>query len=75
MNNDTSGVYFNDSSKMLAVNDEDFYYFEKIAKEDICRKFTFHDYPSDLKKKVSLFSHFKGYLNNHSENSKLSKIP
>ena len=66
LSNGSTGVYFNDSSKMLAYNQDEFYYFEKIAKEDICRRYSFVDYPSELKKKASLFAHFKGYLSGHS---------
>lgn len=39
-----------------------FFYIDKIAKEDICKKYSFTEYPPELKKKVSLFGHFKGYL-------------
>jgi polo-like kinase 1 len=72
LSNDSSGVYFNDSSKMLAFNIDEFYYFEKISKEDVCHCYSFRDYPLELKKKVSLFSHFKGYLNGPSENNRVS---
>ena len=54
---------------MLAFNDEQFMYIEKIAKEDICQKYSYTDYPADLKKKVSLFGHFKGYLYGQTENN------
>lgn len=57
-------MYFNDSSKMLAFDDGHFFYIEKIAKEDSCKKYSFLNYPTDLKKKVSLFGHFKSYLIN-----------
>jgi hypothetical protein len=56
------GVYFNDSTKILSCNEEQFYYIEKIDKEDITKKYFFKDHPYELKKKVSLFNHFKGYL-------------
>jgi polo-like kinase 1 len=62
LTNGSCGVYFNDSSKMLSVSDDQFYYIEKVAREDVCKKYNFTDYPADLKKKVSLFGHFKGYL-------------
>lgn len=69
LTNGSCGVYFNDSSKMLAYSEDQFYYIDKIAKEDVCKKYTFLDYPTELKKKVSLFGHFKGYLYGQSENS------
>jgi hypothetical protein len=56
------GVYFNDSTKMLTNNEDYFFYIERIEKEDIIKKLYFKDYPYELKKKVSLFNHFKGYL-------------
>ena len=49
---------------MLAFDDGHFFYIEKIAKEDSCKKYSFLNYPTDLKKKVSLFGHFKSYLIN-----------
>lgn len=66
LNNGSCGVYFNDSSKMLAFNVQYFYYIEKIEREDNCKRYAFDDYPADLKKKVSLFGHFKGYLSTQS---------
>lgn len=68
LTNGSCGVYFNDSSKMLALGDDQFCYIDKIAKEDVCKKYSFSDYPTELKKKVSLFGHFKGYLYGQSEN-------
>lgn len=62
LTNGSCGVYFNDSSKMLSFSDDYFYYIEKVAREDVCKKYYFSDYPQELKKKVSLFGHFKGYL-------------
>lgn len=62
LNNGSCGVYFNDSSKMLAHSEDQFYYIDKVAREDVCKKYSFADYPVELKKKVSLFGHFKGYL-------------
>ena len=45
LTNGSCGVYFNDSSKMLAFSDEQFCYIDKVAKEDVCKKYTFTDYP------------------------------
>ena len=52
---------------MLAYGEDLFFYIEKIAKEDICKQYSFSDYPIELKKKVSLFGHFKGYLYGQNE--------
>lgn len=66
------GVYFNDSTKMLASSEEFFFYIERVEREDIIKKCSFKDYPYELKKKVSLFNHFKGYLQTEGENKLLS---
>lgn len=62
LNNKSYGVYFNDSTKILALGEDHFYYVERVTKEDISKKYSFNDYPAELKKKVGLFNHFKGYL-------------
>ena len=62
LTNGSCGVYFNDSSKMVSITDGRFFYIDKIAKEDVYKKYSFTEYPQELKKKVSLFGHFKGYL-------------
>lgn len=41
LTNGSCGVYFNDSSKMLSVSEDQFYYIEKIAREDVCKKYYF----------------------------------
>ena len=46
LSNGSTGVYFNDSSKMLAFNQDEFFYFEKVAKEDVCRRYSFSEYSS-----------------------------
>lgn len=69
LTNGSCGVYFNDSSKMLAYSQDQFYYIDKVSKEDVCKKYSFVDFPAELKKKVSLFGHFKGYLYGQSQNS------
>ena len=74
LSNGSCGVYFNDSSKMVAFSNDYFFYIQKIDKEEVIKKYAFGDYPIDLKKKVSLFGHFKGYLNSQPENS-LGKSP
>lgn len=70
LNNRCYGVYFNDSTKILAQGDDHFYYVERVAKEDIPKKYSFADYPQELKKKIGLFNHFKGYLKDEEEPKK-----
>jgi polo-like kinase 1 len=74
LNNRCYGVYFNDSTKILALGDEHFYYIERVAKEDISKKYSFIDYPIELKKKIGLFNHFKGYLKDDDEIAKKKEI-
>lgn len=62
LNNNMIGVYFNDSTKMLTCSEDSFFYIERVEREDVIKKHSFKDYPNELKKKVSLFNHFKGYL-------------
>jgi polo-like kinase 1 len=62
LSNQSYGVFFNDSTKILSLKEEEFYYIEKMDREDIYKKYSFKDYPDKLKKKVSLYIHFKGYL-------------
>ncbi len=38
------------------------------------KKYFFKDHPYELKKKVSLFNHFKGYLQNDNENKMSSRV-
>lgn len=58
---------------MMAQSEECFYYVERVNKEDVIKKYRFEDYPLDLKKKVGLFNHFKGYLKD--DESKTSIVP
>lgn len=62
LSNGMTGVYFNDSTKMLASGEEAFWYIERVEREDVVRRHSFRDFPPELKKKVSLFNHFRGYL-------------
>ncbi|MCB0369277.1 MAG: hypothetical protein KDD45_07425 [Bdellovibrionales bacterium] len=68
LSNNMIGVYFNDSTKMLTYCENFFYYIERVEREDVVKKYYFKDYPIELKKKVSLFNHFKGYLQTEGEN-------
>ena len=74
LSNRSYGVYFNDSTKMVAQNEECFYYLERQNKEDVLKKYKFADYPADLKKKVGLFNHFKGYLKDEEAKNELVPI-
>jgi len=59
------GVYFNDSTKIILVNDgSQFDYVTRRTQEkpEMRTTHTFDDYPEDLKKKVTLLRHFKNYM-------------
>ena len=75
LSNGGCGVYFNDSSKILAFSDREFYYVEKVDKKDTLHRYGFKDHPIELKKKVSLFGHFKGYLYGQGENPLMGETP
>jgi polo-like kinase 1 len=68
LSNGCYGVLFNDSTKMiLNQNCFDFIYirresYSKESLDSLTSHHTFADYPTDLKKKVVLIQHFKGYL-------------
>jgi hypothetical protein len=73
LNEGSSGVYFNDSTKTaLEADGETFQYIERLApseKETSPQKveltvetFTLACYPESLKKKVTLLKHFRNYL-------------
>lgn len=68
LSNGVMGVYFNDSTKILAAGEEHFHYIERVDREDVARRYSFREHPAELKKKVSLFSHFRGYLQAEGEN-------
>ncbi len=79
LSNGCYGVLFNDSTKMmLNRNCFDFAYirrenYSKEAIENLTSFHTFADYPADLKKKVVLIQHFKGYLDGVKYEPELSK--
>jgi len=59
------GVYFNDSTKIVLVpNESCFDYVTRRTQDrpEVRTTHTFEDYPEDLKKKVTLLRHFKGYM-------------
>jgi hypothetical protein len=73
LNEGSSGVYFNDSTKTALESDgETFQYIERLAPsehdtspqkvESTVETFTLACYPESLKKKVTLLKHFRNYL-------------
>lgn len=71
LNDGSSGVYFNDSTKTaLEAQGETFYYIERRKVEDAASRkveiavetHTLSSYPEHLKKKVTLLKHFRNYL-------------
>ncbi|KAL3802357.1 hypothetical protein HJC23_007182 [Cyclotella cryptica] len=68
LNDGSSGVYFNDSTKaVLSTDDDKFIYAERKKGVDGSTEpissYSLADYPSDtLKKKVTLLQHFRSYL-------------
>ena len=75
LSNNCTGVYFNDSTKVLLNNDgHQFSYYEKNPKDknDDKKVFLLDNYPKELQKKVTLLQHFRSYL--EGENSSLKDI-
>ena len=65
LSNGFSGVFFNDSSKIiLNPFTSQFNYIERRMsdKQEIISTHTMTDYPKELQKKVTLLHHFKNYL-------------
>ena len=65
LSNGATGVYFNDSTKIvLDVDGEIFDYIERRSsdKQEVIASHTVIDYPPELHKKVTLLQHFKAYL-------------
>jgi polo-like kinase 1 len=65
LSNGFSGVFFNDSSKIiLNPFTSQFNYIERRMsdKQEIISTHTLNDYPKELTKKVTLLHHFKNYL-------------
>ena len=65
LSNGYSGVFFNDSSKII-LNPETnkFFYIERRTSDrtEVIQTHTMNDFPKDLQKKVTLLQHFKNYL-------------
>ena len=65
LSNGFSGVFFNDSSKIiLNPATSQFNYIERrmTDKQEIISTHSMNDYPKELQKKVTLLHHFKNYL-------------
>jgi len=65
LSNGTSGVFFNDNTKVIAdPKGLKFEYVERnpADKQDTITTHSLTDYPKDLQKKVTLLHHFKKYL-------------
>ena len=72
LSNNFSGVFFNDSSKIiLNPSTKQFFYIERRTsdKQEIIYSHTLDDYPKDLQKKVTLLNHFKNYLEGESSST------
>ena len=79
LNNGCIGINFNDSTKIVVDstdNEIKFRYFEKHQNlYENSRLVDMDNQPSDLKKKITLFNYFEGYLmNNFSKVGKSSKM-
>lgn len=73
LSNNTFGVFFNDSTKIIYdPYQESIEYINKKSSgtSDRNEKFALKDYPSHLKKKVTLLQHFQGYLENNIQKKK-----
>ena len=46
-----------------------------MDKKDLLNRYHFQEHPAELKKKVSLFGHFKGYLYGQGENNFPGETP
>jgi polo-like kinase 1 len=72
LSNGFSGVFFNDSSKIiLNPNTNYFFYIERRTtdKQEVIVSHNMNEYPPELKKKVTLLQHFKNYLEGENSNT------
>ena len=75
LSNGFSGVFFNDSSKII-LNPETkiFFYIERRSsdRQEVVVTYKMDDYPKEMTKKVTLLQHFKNYLegDNNSNSNK-----
>ncbi|CAD8117241.1 unnamed protein product [Paramecium sonneborni] len=59
LSNQYSGVLFNDSTKIIQGNKQQFYYFDRFNQQS---NYQFDNYPIELNKKVNLLLKFTTYL-------------
>ncbi|CAD8082993.1 unnamed protein product [Paramecium primaurelia] len=75
LSNNHSGVLFNDSTKIIQCNKQEFNYFDRFNQNS---NYEFENYPQELNKKVTLLQKFTQYLgideNNIICNSQISTI-
>jgi len=65
LSNDSGGMLFNDSSKLIQMDNTDYFEYiirKKEDKSDLGYGYLLNDYPKELKKKINLLKHFKTYL-------------
>lgn len=74
LNDRSSGVHFNDSTKIVLLPDDNYFFYIERKKpieddidkcEHIYNKYTLNSYPCNLRKKVTLLKHFRNYLTQH----------
>ena len=77
LSNNTYGVFFNDSTKIIFDPYQDTLEYVNRKGNDRNRneKYQMSDYPSELKKKVTLLQHFQGYLENNIHKKKHLLLP
>ena len=80
LSNGFSGVFFNDSSKIILnpyTQPKLFFYIERRVsdKQEIIKSHTMDNYPKELQKKVTLLNHFKNYLEGESGSNENSSTP
>ena len=77
LSNGFSGVYFNDSSKIiLNPTTKDFFYIERKGPEktEVVAIHNMDNFPKDLQKKVTLLQHFTNYLDGENNDKKDEKV-
>ena len=65
LSNGSTGVFFNDSTKiLLSPTGDKFKYLERKGpdRQDVVTEHLLTDYPKELQKKVTLLQHFRSYL-------------
>jgi len=67
LNNGYIGINFNDSTKLIVDSESNRYrYFDKHQNSyENTKMVDIDDHPEELKKKITLFNYFKGYLMNN----------